>query len=91
MTDPVDFSKKKREKDKSKRIGKEDALESLDALREAIEELSDDEDVTMYICSFLVNDGSSIEACGINVGDELKALGLLNRWQHLINYLYDES
>lgn len=91
MTDPIDFSKRKREKAVENRINKKFAIEALDAMKGTIEKMEDDEEIDLFLCSFLTSDGGSIESCGINVGDELRALGLVARWDHMINYFYDES
>lgn len=92
MTKPTDLNARRKDKEAERRITTKQAVESLRMIADALES-EDYADTTakMYIVSVITDDNRSIEGVGINMGDELEALGLLSRWNHMINYMYDDE
>lgn len=92
MTKPTDLNARRKDKEAERRITTKQAVESLRMIADALEsEEYADTTAKMYIVSVITDDNRSLEGVGINMGDELEALGLLSRWNHMINWMYDDE
>ena len=92
MTNPIELDERRKAKESESRITTKQAVESLRMIAESLEsEEYADTTARLYIISVITDDNRSIEGLGINSGDELEALGLLARWSHMVNYIYDDK